>query len=192
VILTVPNVISAIRIAAVPFFLWLLLGADDPTAAGWTLVAIGGTDWLDGYLARRLGQVSELGKMLDPVADRLAIVAALIGGWIGGVVPWWIALALLVREAFVGSMTLLLAVRTGERITVRFLGKIATWAVYGGVASFYVAAGSGILFFEWWAWIYALSGLAMYYVVAAQYVGDVRGALQSARPSVSSVRVAEE
>jgi cardiolipin synthase len=186
VIFTIPNLISAIRIAAVPVFLWLLLGADRPAAAGWMLVAIGATDWIDGYLARRLNQVSELGKMLDPVADRLAIVAAVIGGWIAGVLPWWVALLLMVREVLVASTAAYLALKTGDRIEVRYLGKMATWAVYGGVASFYIYAGSGWEFFRWWAWIYILPGLVLYYVVAVQYLGDTRRALAAARPSVSS------
>jgi len=189
VIFTIPNLISAARIAAIPFFLWLLLGADDPGAAGWTLFAIGTTDWIDGFLARKLDQVTELGKMLDPVADRLAIVAALIGGWIAGVVPWWVALLLLVRETLVGLMALYLAVKVETRIEVRHLGKMATWAVYGGVASFYIHAGTGWDFFHWWSWIYIIPGITLYYVVAGQYFGDVRGMLGDPDPSVSSLRL---
>ncbi|MBU1225688.1 MAG: CDP-alcohol phosphatidyltransferase family protein [Actinobacteria bacterium] len=185
-IFTIPNLISAARIAAVPFFLWLLLGADDPAAAGWTLVAIGATDWIDGFLARALHQVSELGKMLDPIADRLAIVAALVGGWIAGVVPWWVALLLLVREALLGAMTLYLARRTKTRIEVRYMGKMATWAVYGGVASFYIYAGTGWAFFHWWSWLYIVPGLIFYYVVAFQYVGDARRLLAEPQAPVIS------
>ncbi|MCJ7726468.1 MAG: CDP-alcohol phosphatidyltransferase family protein [Acidimicrobiia bacterium] len=185
-IFTIPNLISAIRIAGVPVFLWLLLGADDPATAGWVLLAVGSTDWLDGFLARRLNQVSELGKMLDPIADRLAIVAALIGGWIAGVLPWWVALLLLVREALMGLLTLYLATKTSERLEVRYLGKTATWAVYGGVTSFYIYAGTGWMFFRWWSWLYIVPGLALYYVVALQYVGDVRGLLRVPEGSVSS------
>ncbi len=185
-IFTIPNVISATRIAAVPWFLWLLLGADDPAFAGWVLVVIGSTDWVDGFLARRLNQVSELGKMLDPVADRLAIVAALVGGWIAGVVPWWVALALLTREVAVGLMTLYLATRTSRRLEVRYLGKIATWAVYGGVASFYIYAGTGWEFFRWWSWLYTIPGLTLYYWVTLEYVGDARALLRREEPPVSS------
>jgi cardiolipin synthase len=186
VIFTIPNAISALRIAAVPVFLWLLLGEDRPAAAGWMLVAIGATDWIDGFLARRLNQVSELGKMLDPVADRLAIVAAVIGGWIAGVLPWWVALLLMVRETVVGLMALYLSIRTKARIDVRYFGKMATWAVYGGVASFYIYAGTGWEFFRWWSWIYIIPGLVLYYVVAVQYFGDVRRILANPEPSVSS------
>ena len=185
-IFTIPNVISTIRIAAVPFLLWLLLGADDPAAAGWALVAIGATDWIDGFLARRLNQVSELGKMLDPIADRLAIVAALIGGWIAGVLPWWIAFLLLVRETLVGLMAIFLASRTRARIDVRYIGKLATWAVYGGVASFFIHAGTGWTFFLWSSWLYIVPGLVLYYVVAVQYAGDVHRLLSGSDASVTS------
>lgn len=185
-ILTVPNLISMVRIAAVPVFLWLLLGADRPAAAGWMLVAIGSTDWIDGYLARKLGQVSELGKMLDPVADRLAIVAALVGGWVAAVLPWGVAVLLIAREGMVGTLAGYLALRTGDRIEVRYIGKIATWAVYGGVASFYIYAGTDWAFFRWWAWLYIVPGLALYYLVGVEYLGDVRRSLAGSTPSVSS------
>jgi cardiolipin synthase len=186
VIFTIPNLISAIRIAAVPFFLWLLLGRDDPAFAGWVLVGIGSTDWVDGFLARRLNQISELGKALDPVADRMAIVAALIGGWIAGVLPWWVALALMLRETIVAIMAAYLAWKTGKRIEVRYFGKMATWAVYGGVASFYIWAGTGWEFFRWWAWIYIVPGLVLYYTVAVQYWSDVNEELGRGAAPVSS------
>ena len=170
----------------VPVFLWLLLGADRPAVAGWVLFAVGVTDWIDGYLARKLNQVSELGKLLDPIADRLAIVAALIGGWIAGVVPWWVALALLVRETLVGLMALWLATRTRTRIEVRYIGKMATWAVYGGLWGFYIYAGTDWTAFLWITWLYMVPGLILYYVVAVQYVGDVRRLLRETDAPVSS------
>src|SRR3546814_18126278 len=70
-ILTLPNAITVVRPCTLPVFVYLLFGADDRWAAGWVLFLIGSTDWLDGYLARRPGQVSNVGKVLDPVADRL-------------------------------------------------------------------------------------------------------------------------
>jgi len=185
-IFTVPNLVSALRILATPVFLWLLIGADRPAAAGWVLVAIGASDWVDGYLARRLDQVSELGKMLDPVADRLAIAAALIGGWIAGVIPWWVSLLLITREVLLAVLTAYLAWRRRARIEVRYWGKVATWAVYGGTASFYIYAGTGWAFFHWWAWIYTVPALLLYYFVALQYLGDARMILGQEDAPVSS------
>jgi cardiolipin synthase len=185
VIWTIPNAISTVRIAAVPLFLWLLLGRDDPATAGWLFLGIGATDWIDGFLARKLNQVSELGKVLDPVADRLAIMAAVIGGWIAGVLPWPVALLLIVRETIVGLGASYLSWRSRTTLDVRWAGKAATWAVYGSVASFYVYAGTDHALWLWIAWIYAIPGLVLYYAVAVQYFFDAKGIL-GGTPRVSS------
>lgn len=183
-IFTIPNLISVIRILGVPLFLWVLLAKDDPAAAGWILGAVGATDWVDGWLARRLDQVSELGKMLDPVADRLAIAAAVVGGLVAGVLPPIVGWPLLVREAVVGVAGITLAAM-GRRIDVRQMGKAATLGVYVGVANFYVFAGTSAAFFEIVAWTFIVPGLILYYVVAALYAADVRDAL-SGHSGVSS------
>lgn len=187
-IFTIPNLISAIRISLVPVFLWLLLGREDYVAAGLLIGAVGGTDWVDGYLARRLGQVSELGKMLDPIADRLAVAAAVIGGWISGTVPPWFAAGLLVREILVGSTTLFLAIRTGKKIAVRTLGKRATFAIYFAIPSFIVYAGGAHEFFRWFAYAVGIPGLILYWAVAFQYLTDIRRALGESAGRLSSHR----
>lgn len=179
---TIPNLVSLTRILAIPVFLWLLLGRDDPAAAGWLLGAIGATDWVDGYLARRLDQVSEVGKVLDPVADRGAVAAAVIGGWVSGALPWPIALAIVAREAVVSAGALLLAARTRDKIAVRPLGKAATLALYVAIPSFLIFEGTGQAIFGWVAWVFVVPGLLLYYAVAAQYAGDVRGLLARDRP----------
>src|SRR5882757_3342296 len=95
---TVPNLLSMLRLAGVPVFLWLVLG---PQADAWALVLLmvaGVTDYLDGYLARRLGQTSQLGQILDPVADRLYILAVVIGLALRDIVPWWFAVILPLRD----------------------------------------------------------------------------------------------
>jgi len=187
-IFTIPNLISAIRISLVPVFLWLLLGREDYIAAGLLIGGIGATDWVDGFLARRLGQVSELGKMLDPIADRLAVAAAVIGGWISGTVPAWFAAALLVREIIVGGATMYLAVRTGKKIAVRTLGKRATFAIYFAIPSFIVHAGGAHEFFRGFAYAVGIPGLILYWVVAFQYLADIRRALTGTGGQVSSDR----
>lgn len=180
-ILTVPNLVSVTRVALVPLFLWLLFGADAPTAAGLLLGVIGATDWVDGFLARRLNQVSELGKLLDPVADRLAITAAVIGGWVAGVVPWPIALALVVREGLI-AIGALVAARWGVTVRVRYIGKIATFALYSVVGSFFVYAGTGHRFFWWWGWVVGVPALVLYYFVGVQYFFDALRARRTAAP----------
>ena len=134
--LTIPNLVSSLRLVAVPFFWWLLFARDDlPVAAGLILL-MGATDWVDGYLARRLNQVSEVGKFLDPLADRMMIASALIGGLLKGVLPSIIGWPLLVREASVGIGALYLARRGGGKLDVRWLGKVATFFLYGAIPSF--------------------------------------------------------
>lgn len=176
---TVPNAISLIRLAAVGWFLWLLFAKDDPVAAGILILVIGWTDWLDGVLARKLNQVSEIGKFLDPLADRLAIAAAVIGGLIAEVIPPWLGLPLIVREAFVAVGALILGLRRGEKIEVRYMGKLATFILYGAIPAFYLAAGeiAGDVF-VYLGWIFGVIGLLLYYWVAGLYALDIRARLR--------------
>jgi cardiolipin synthase len=128
-----------------------------------------------------LNQVSELGKLLDPIADRLAITAAVVGGWVAGVVPWPVALALVVREALIG-VGALIAWRWRLRVAVRFLGKVATFGLYSAIGSFYVYAGFDHAFFLWWAWGVAVPGLILYYLVGVQYFLDILRMRRQAGP----------
>ncbi len=177
-IFTIPNLISMIRIGMVPVFVWLLLGRDSPTAAGWLLAVIGGTDWIDGFLARRLDQISEVGKFLDPAADRLAVAAAVIGGWISGHLPWPISLAIIVREVVIITGAIVVGITSRAKIDVRYIGKVATLGVYFALPAFLVASGTDTAWLEWAAWAVAIPSLILYYVVAFQYVGDMRRILR--------------
>jgi cardiolipin synthase len=172
-ILTIPNVVSFVRLAAIPVFWWLLLGADDVAGATILFALVATTDWVDGYLARRLGQVTKLGKALDPVADRLMIASAVIAGLIAEIVPMVIGVTLIVRELYMAVLTLGLVARKGGTLEVRRLGKVATFLVYSSIAWFYMAA---IPFLEVLtrplAWMGSIVGLALYWVTAIQYTGD--------------------
>ena len=172
---TVANLVSIARLAAIPVFLWLLLAEDNVEAATVVFVLIGVTDWLDGQLARRLGQVSEIGRVLDPIADRLAIVAAVIGGWIAGVLPVWFAALLMLREVILGLAALVLYVRQRKTIEVRYLGKMATFIVYGAIPAFYLAAaGVAEDIMRPLGLIAGSVGLALYWWVGVMYIGDYR------------------
>ncbi len=175
---TVANLISLARLAAVPVFLWVLLGRDDLVLAAWLMVIIGATDWLDGSLARALGQVSEVGKFLDPLADRVAIVAAVAGGLIAGVVPTLIAIPLLLREAVVALGALYLVRRLHRNVEVKYLGKVATLIVYGAIPSFYLAE-AGVAWFGPIGWVSGVIGLILYYVVTIDYGRDVIAQLRT-------------
>ncbi len=173
-IFTLPNVVSFVRLLLIPLFLWLLLVRDEVAAAGWLLGIIAATDWVDGYLARRLGQVSELGKFLDPLADRLAVASALIGGLIAGVLEPWFAWALIIREALVGAGALFLGARLGAKLAVRDLGKLATLLLYAAIAWLFVGIGTPWPWLETVGWIVGIPGLILYYIVAFQYFNDAR------------------
>jgi cardiolipin synthase len=173
--LTVPNLISLARLAALPIFIWLLVFRGDALGAALMLAAIGASDWLDGVLARRLGQVTELGKFLDPMADRAAIAAALLGGWVAGVVPPALAAALVLREGLVAAASLWLAIRRLTQLEVRYLGKLATTLLYVAFPAFYLAAaGLWPPAFRAIGWATGVAGAVLYYLVLVQYAGDLR------------------
>lgn len=180
---TVPNLISLLRICAIPLFLWLLLGADDPRGAAVTLIVIGASDFLDGALARKLGQTSEIGKLLDPTADRLAILAALAGGLAAGVVPGWLGWPLLVREILVGGGALFLVGKLSVKPAVRPAGKWATAIVYASIPAYYLAAAGASEWFgvpgfwEKLGMATGIVGLVLYWGVTWLYLGDLRRAM---------------
>jgi cardiolipin synthase (CMP-forming) len=177
-IVTVPNLISTIRIVLIPAFVVLILD-HDTTAAGLILFGVVvATDWVDGVIARRTGQVSELGKILDPTADRLAIAAGLIALAVRGVFPWWAALSILVRDIVVLAVGLVALLRGDLRIEVRWIGKIATFSlmmaiplVSWGALDLPLAAAATVT-----GWAAYAVGIVEYYVAAIGYLGDVRRA----------------
>ncbi|SCL72455.1 CDP-alcohol phosphatidyltransferase family protein [Micromonospora peucetia] len=171
-ILTLPNAISFVRLLGVPLFLYLLLVARADVAA-LVVLAIGGTtDWVDGWIARRMHQVSRLGELLDPLADRLYILATLLGFTARDVVPWQFTAALLARELLLlGSLGVLRRHGYGPP-PVHYVGKTATFlllaafpvlllaAAVPGAAAVAGAIGWGL---AWW-------GLVLYWVAGALYV----------------------
>ncbi|GMQ93886.1 MAG: CDP-alcohol phosphatidyltransferase family protein [Acidimicrobiia bacterium] len=177
----VPNSISLIRLALIPVFIWMVFGAKEYGWAGILLGVIGATDWIDGFAARRLNQVTELGKFLDPLADRLAVIAAVIAGLVTGVLPAWFAVALIVREVIIGIGALYGWMNGVTKLDVRILGKGATLALYVSITAFYIAAGFDTDPALWIAYASGIPGLIMYYWVAVQYFGDMTKAIAEAR-----------
>lgn len=179
--LTIPNAVSFARVLAVPYFWWVLLAEERVGWAAALIFIIGSTDWIDGYLARRLDQISEVGKFLDPLADRLMIFSALVAGLIAGVLPIAIGAPLIAREVVVGIGALYLGFRYGAKLDVRRLGKISTFLLYGALPSFYLEAAG---FLPWAfgsaAWIAGVVGLLLYYWVAIQYFSDLRRSIAQA------------
>ena len=175
-IVTIPNIISFIRLLGVPVFLWLILV---PEADGWALALLivsSITDWLDGKIARATGQITRLGQLLDPIADRLYIAAALIGFAIRGIIPWWLLVALLGRDLIMAIVMALLKRRGIIGLPVHFLGKAAT---------FFLLIGFPLLLggqFDGWigdlskiaAWAFMLWGAVLYWYAAALYIEQAR------------------
>ncbi len=179
-ILTVPNLVTLVRLLGVGVFWWVLLVEENIGLAAGLIFVIGWTDWIDGYLARKLDQVSKLGTALDPIADRLMIASAVIGGMIVDppVVPLVIGLGLIARELLMGAVALVLLSKGGGTLEVRYLGKVATFILYGAIPLFYLAAIDflGVVSLPL-AWVSGAVGLAMYWYVTLQYVGDARRVL---------------
>lgn len=183
-VLTVPNMISFARLAGVPLFLYLFLVAD---RMGWAVVvlAVGGTsDWIDGWLARRLGQVSRLGELLDPLADRLYILATLLAFTVREVVPWEFTVALLARDAIL-LLTLPVLRRLGYGPPpVHYVGKTATFILLMALPTLLLA--TAVPGSQWWAhpagWALAWWGLALYWVAALLYAAQVIGVVRANRP----------
>lgn len=126
-IVTVPNVLSAIRLLGVPVFIYLLVVSH---ADGWALailMASGFTDWLDGKLARVLGQMSRLGALLDPFVDRLYVVTTLVTFVMRDFIPWWVAAILIGRDAILALSLLIYRRRRLPPPEVMYLGKAATF-----------------------------------------------------------------
>ncbi|MEX2588529.1 MAG: CDP-alcohol phosphatidyltransferase family protein [Actinomycetota bacterium] len=137
--LTIPNLITISRMLVIPLFAWVFLMGEYDAVALVLLVLIGSTDWLDGFVARRIGQVSKLGKLLDPVADRMAIIVVLLALVFRGVIPVLLAGALLLRDLIVSVAFPVLEAKGFERIPVNRTGKWATAFIFAGMA---LAAGS--------------------------------------------------
>jgi cardiolipin synthase len=180
---TVPNIISFARLLGVPLFLYLLLVARADVAAV-IVLAIGGTsDWVDGWAARRLGQVSRLGELLDPFADRLYILATLLAFTAREVVPWQFTAALLAREVVLGISLVILRRHGYGPPPVHYVGKTATFVLLGAFPLLLVAAavpasawiigpaGWGL---AWW-------GLGLYWAAAVLYLAQAAALLRADR-----------
>lgn len=178
-IVTVPNILSFARIATIPLFCWL--AANERTRVWGILLfaVVVSTDWVDGYVARRTGQVTELGRILDPVADRLAIAAGLVTFAIGGIFPFWAALLILLRDVVVVLGGAVLLWGRNIRVEVRGIGKIATFSLMAAIA--WIAWGNAggplgdvLLVGGWLAYVV---GIVEYYLAAGLYAIDVRDSL---------------
>ena len=178
-VVTVPNILSFARIVTIPLFCWL--AANERTRVWGILLfaVVVSTDWVDGYVARRTGQVTELGRILDPVADRLAIAAGLVTFAAVGIFPLWAALLILVRDAAVVLGGAVLLWGRNIRLEVRGIGKIATFSLMAAIAWIAWGNAEGPLgdVFLVGGWLAYVVGIVEYYLAAGLYAIDVRDAL---------------
>ena len=182
-LLTVPNVLSALRLACVPVFVVLLFHGHHRFAAAGLLAALGASDWVDGWAARRLGQVSTVGKVLDPTADRVLLGVAVISIAVDGSVPLWLCVAVALREVLVSGTVLVLAALGAPRIDVIWLGKAGTLGLMFAFPLFLVAH-SGVVWHpeaHVLAWLFALPALVLSWWAAASYAPSAKRALAEAR-----------
>lgn len=187
-VLTLPNVISLARLLCLPVFVYLLFGRHNRAAAAWMLAALGATDWIDGYIARHWHQVSEIGKILDPVADRLLFFVGVGGIVIDGSVPVWFAAMVLVRELVVAVTTVVIAAMGARRIDVTWWGKAGTFALMVAFPLF-LASHSTLGWHDAarvGAWVAGIPGLFLSYVAWAMYAPLGLQALRDGRADRTS------
>jgi cardiolipin synthase len=182
-VLTVPNLISLVRILLIPAYVVLIVDEDTTTAGLILFACVVATDWVDGLIARRTGQVSEVGKVLDPVADRLAIAAGLIALVVRGIFPLWAALLILVRDVAVVIGGAVAMARRRVRVEVRFVGKLATFSLMVAIPAVAwselglpLAPAAAVL-----GWSAFAIGIVEYYVAAWVYARDIRRAISRVR-----------
>jgi cardiolipin synthase len=183
---TIPNALSVLRLFGVPLFLWLLLG---PHADGWALVVLavsGFTDWLDGVLARKLNQTSELGALLDPLADRLYILATLVGLVLRHVIPLWLAIVLVARDVVLGLVLPFLRRAGYGPPAVHYLGKAATFCLLYAFPLLLLGTYHGVAadIARPLAWGFTIWGTALYLWSGVVYLHQSAGLLRDpARPA---------
>jgi cardiolipin synthase (CMP-forming) len=174
----VPNLLSAVRILLIPLFVVLLLRPDTRLAGFLVMGLVVSTDWVDGVIARRTGQVTEVGRLLDPLADRLAMGAAIVALVVVDLLPLWAAAIILVRDLIVLGAAVWLAAARGPRIDVRPIGKYATFTLMWAIPA--IAWGNAglplddVFLVLGWSWFWV--GAVEYYAAAVAYAFDLRNA----------------
>lgn len=169
--LTVPNAVTLVRLACLPLFLWLLFARDDRAAAAWLLAFLGATDWVDGWLARRLGQRSDVGEVLDPAVDRILFIVGVGAIIIDGAVPRWFGVVVVAREALI-AVVLLVATAAGmQRFPVSKWGKNYTFALMWAFPLLLLGASgtNGADFARHAGWGIGVPGVIISYVTAVAY-----------------------
>ena len=142
-VLTIPNVLSFLRLLLIPVFIWVALGPENDPLAFALLAFSSVTDWLDGVIARRFHMVSRVGQLLDPIADRLFVASTIIVLAVREIVPWWLVVALLARDVVMFFVQLYVHRRGVEPLPVHYVGKAATACLLFGMPLLFLTTGDG-------------------------------------------------
>lgn len=188
-VVSLPNAISLVRLACIPLFVWLLFAKDAPVAAAFLLGGLGATDWVDGWIARRFDQTSELGKVLDPTADRLLFIVGIAALIIDGSAPLWFCWAVVIREFLVGAaMVICTLAFEMERFDVTYWGKLATFLLMFTFPGFLLGSTDfpAHELFRIAAWILGIPGLVLSWYTAIAYVPMIRSHLHARRNTTAT------
>ena len=176
---TIPNAVSLLRLLGIPLFLWILLVEKNDILAFGLLAFAGATDWVDGFLARKLHQTSRLGALLDPLADRLYIAATIIGLAIREFIPWWLVVAVALRDVMLIFTVPMLRKLGLPSLPVTYVGKSGTFALLWGFPLFLLSGIDGVFgqVFMALAWAFSLWGVYLYWWAGIRYFGIGRSLL---------------
>jgi cardiolipin synthase (CMP-forming) len=185
-IVTIPNAISLARLAGIPVFLWLVLGLRTQAGDAWAvvlLIAAAASDWLDGKIARALGQTTRLGQALDPAADRLYIVATIVSLAIRSIIGWWLVALLAARELVLAVVLLVLRAKGWEPLQVSFVGKAATLCLLYAFPLLFLGDHAGTVgdVTKIAGWAMAIWGSALYWCAAVLYIVQARGLIRGTK-----------
>ena len=182
-VLTVPNLITLLRLFCLPIFLWLLFAIEDKAGAAWLLGALGATDWVDGWVARKFNQQSTFGAVFDPTVDRGLFIVAVFAIVVDQSMPPWFAIAVLVREISV-AVAMVTATAFGmQRFAVSIWGKRYTFLLMFAVPLMLLAAddGRGASWVMLLAWVFGIPGIVLSYSTALAYIPEIRRNLRAGR-----------
>ena len=168
-VFTVPNIITIVRFLGTPLFVWLVLARHEYGWGVFVLAMMGCTDWIDGFVARRLNQASQLGRIMDPLADRVALVAVIITLVVAKILPLWLLLLLLVPDVVLLAVTLYYF-RGDAGLKVTMLGKTRTAALMVGTPLLLLAKATDSSFAFGLAWAILGAGMVMHVIAFAQYL----------------------
>ena len=182
-VLTAPNLITLLRLLCLPIFLWLLFSVEDKAGAAWLLGALGSTDWVDGWVARRFGQQSSFGAVFDPTVDRGMFIVAVLAIVIDQSMPLWFAVAVLIREISVAAAMVIATAFGMQRFSVSIWGKRYTFLLMFAVPLMLLAAddGRGADLVSLGAWAFAIPGIILSYSTALAYIPEIRRNLRLGR-----------